>query len=233
MDRILSGGNSIADEEASLITLKEICVFSGVNIFAVLFGIFLWNIIWIKEYGANIPNVQYGTEEITTFFHTKNLKIFLKEFLKKFRAFEKKYLIRSIGTEAYIYLRFQKTILSLIMSMSIISLVLSFISTIAKQEKSFTRFIHDVLLDNKQMDNFNSFLHMLGVVIYTFLHFRFFSQMRREATNIYFERFDLLSRQKDYNWLSSRTLHISGLAPNERNSNLHLFFNVFLRYYLF
>ena len=52
------------------------------------------------------------------------------------------------------------------------------------------------------------------------LHFRYFSLIRSEAVSLYFERFDILSRTKDYNWLSSRTLHISGLEPHERNSIL-------------
>ena len=75
-------------------------------------------------------------------------------------------------------------------------------------------------MDNKYIDDFSSFLHLIGVVIYSFLHFRFFSILKNEAVNLYFERFDFLSRKKDYNWLSSRTLHISNLEPSERNSNL-------------
>ena len=207
----------------NMITSKELMIFAFFSFLMFLFGTFLWNLIWIKEYGGNIPNVQYGSEEITTFFHTKNYKIFLKEFFKKFSEFNKQYLIRSIGTEAYIYLIFQKMILKLLITMTIISLFLSFISTMSQKENGLSSFFHDFLMNNKHMDNFNSFLHMLGVVIYSFLHFRYFSVLKREAKNIYFERFDVLSRKKDYNWLSSRTLHISGLAPHERNSKNILF----------
>jgi len=180
----------------NMITSKELTLLVCICVLILFSGFYLWNIIWVKEYGVNIPNVQYGSEEMTTYFHTKNFIIFLKEFLKKFTEFDKKYLIRSIGTDAYIYLIFQKTIINLLMIIGV---------------------------NNKYMDNFSSFLHLIGVIIYTFLHFRFFSVLKREAKNIYFEKFDLLSRKKDYNWLSSRTLHISGLAPNERNSKNSLY----------
>lgn len=200
------------------ITSKELTLFIFFSFLLILIGIYLWNLIWIKEYGGNIPNVQYESEEITTFFHTKNFKIFINEFFKKFREFDKNYLIRSIGTDAYIYLIFQRMILSLLTTMTIISLIFSFISAMNHEETGIGSFFHDFLMNNKSMDNFNSFLHMLGVIIYSFLHFRFFSWLKREAKNIYFERFDRLSRNKDYNWLSSRTLHISGLAPHQRNS---------------
>lgn len=202
----------------NIITSTELSLFVCCSFILIGFGIYLWNFIWIKEYGGNIPNVQYESEEITTFFHTKNVKIFLREFLKKFRQFDKNYLIRSIGTEAYIYLIFQRMILRLLSTIAIISLIFSFISAMAHQERGISSFFHDFLMNNKNMDNFNSFLHLLGIIIYSFLHFRFFSGLKREAKNIYFEKFDRLSRNKDYNWLSSRTLHISGLAPHQRNS---------------
>ena len=102
--------------------------------------------------------------------------------------------------------------------MVFISLIISLISTLSIQEPSFLIFIEDFLFNNKKMDDFNSFLHLIAIFIYTFLHFRFFSQIRQEARNIYFEKFDMLSREKNFNWLSSRTLHISGLTPDDRNS---------------
>ncbi len=207
----------------NMITSKELTLLVCICVLILFSGFYLWNIIWVKEYGVNIPNVQYGSEEMTTYFHTKNFIIFLKEFLKKFTEFDKKYLIRSIGTDAYIYLIFQKTIINLLMIIGIISLILSFLSNISQKEFEIGSFFHDLLVNNKYMDNFSSFLHLIGVIIYTFLHFRFFSVLKREAKNIYFEKFDLLSRKKDYNWLSSRTLHISGLAPNERNSKNSLY----------
>jgi hypothetical protein len=213
--------NESADDNANnFITSKELLLFFCFSFIIIAIGTYLWNIIWIKEYGGNIPNVQYESEDITTFFHTKNIKIFISEFFRKFREFDKNYLIRSIGTDAYIYLIFQRMILRLISTIAIISLIFSFISAMSNKEKGISSFFHDFLMNNKNMDNFNSFLHMLGVIIYSFLHFRFFSGLKREAKNIYFERFDRLSRNKDYNWLSSRTLHISGLAPHQRNSKL-------------
>jgi len=213
--------NSINNNE-NMITSKELTLFICFSFLILFFGTYLWNLIWIKEYGGNIPNIQYESEEMTTFFHTKNYKIFLKEFFKKFSEFDKKYLIRSIGTDGYLYLIFQKMIINLLIVMTIISLILSFLSTMSQKEDKISSFFHDFLMNNKNMDNFSSFLHLIGVILYTFLHFRFFSGLKREAKNIYFERFDSFSRKKDFNWLSSRTLHISGLAPHQRNSKNEL-----------
>ena len=41
---------------------------------------------------------------------------------------------------------------------------------------------------------------------------------RKEVKQLYFERFDRMSNKKDFEWLTCRTLHVSGIAPTERNS---------------
>jgi hypothetical protein len=210
--------NNIASYQ--LISIKELLILFLSSIIFLIFGTYLFNKIWLSEYGGNLPNSQLENEELTTYFHTKNLRIFLEQFFKKFFDFEKNYLLRSIGTEAYMYLIFLKYVLRLLIIMVLVSLIISLISTLSNKEPSFFNFVEDFLFNNKKMDDFNSFLHLIAIFIYTFLHFRCFSQIRQEARNIYFEKFDLLSREKNFNWLSSRTLHISGLSSDDRNSKI-------------
>ena len=203
----------------NMISSYELLIFLIVNLIVILIGLYLWNYIWIKEYGGTIPNTQYDSEDLT-YFTSKNYKIFIGQFYKKYKEFDKSYLLRSIGMEAYIYLIFQRKVIKLLSVMAIMSFIFSFITTMAQPKNEIVSFFHYFLFQNKYTDNFTSVIRLLGVIIYTFLHFRYFSLIRSEAVSLYFERFDILSRTKDYNWLSSRTLHISGLEPHERNSIL-------------
>ena len=61
--------------------------------------------------------------------------------------------------------------------------------------------------------------YIIFLYLNTFLHFRCFNIIKKEAYYIYFSRFDKMSQKFDLNFLSSRTLHISGLAPEERNTD--------------
>jgi hypothetical protein len=201
------------------ISLREVSFFSSINLIAIITGIILWYYIWIKDYGIMIPNPQFSNEEEITFFNTKNFKMAVKEIWKRINLFDKKYLLRSIGHESYIYLIFQRQLMSLVFTMSFFSFLFSFISIFIYNSKDDEySAIHDFLLNNKFLNDFTTIIHVVSVIIFTFLHFRFFTIIKTEAKYLYFDRFDNMSSKKDSNWLSCRTLHISGLGPNERNS---------------
>jgi hypothetical protein len=203
------------------ITFEESLYFIIVNIVLLFIGVFLWYHIWIKNYGGEIPNPQMENESNLTFFNSKNFKIVVKELYKRLRNLDKVYMSRSVGIEAYVYLLFQRRMCSLIFSMASFSIffsVLTFLSKIKSPESS--RFF-DFFINNKYIDNFSTVIHIVSLFVFTFLHFRNFSIIKREAQYIYFDRFDKMSRKKDSDWLSCRTLHISGMGPNDRNSKFY------------
>lgn len=197
------------------LSLEEVILFTLINIIIILLGIILYHYIWIKDYGVMIPNPQ--SEAGMTFFNSKNFVIVFAELWKRIKEFDRMYLFNSIGIEGYIYLFFQRELISLIFTMAIFSFLFSFISnlTIEGTEKSA---FQDFLLNNKYLNDFTTIVHLISVALFTFLHFRFFRVIKAETKYIYFDRFDRMSRKKDSDWLSCRTLHVSGLAPNERNS---------------
>jgi hypothetical protein len=197
-------------------TFQEVGVFTLVNLVIILVGLVLWYYIWIRDYGVMIPNPQYYNEQEITFFNTKNFSIAIYEIWKRIKDFDKRYLIRSIGHESYIYLIFQRKLIYLIFTMSIFSLLFSFIASSFKAEEQNT--FQDILLNNKYLNDVTTIIHIISILLFTFLHFRFFTVIKTEASYLYFDRFDKMSNKKDADWLSCRTLHISGLAPNERNS---------------
>lgn len=199
-------------------TFQEVSVFTIVNLVIILVGLILWYYIWIRDYGVMIPNPQYSNEQEITFFNTKNFSIAIYEIWKRIKDFDKRYLIRSIGHESYIYLIFQRKLIYLIFTMSIFSLLFSFISISFKAEEQNT--FQDILLNNKYLNDVTTIIHIISILLFTFLHFRFFTVIKTEASYLYFDRFDKMSSKKDADWLSCRTLHISGLAPNERNSKI-------------
>jgi hypothetical protein len=207
----------MTDNNQSHISYVEVVLLINVNLIIVFVGIILWYLIWIKNYGGIIPISQIMNETSISYFNSKNFGIVVTEIWKRFREFNKNYLVRSIGTEGYVFLLFQRKIISLLTTISVISLIISFVNFLANQEKKFDDF-HDFLMDNKYLNEFSTAMHLTALIIYTFLHFRFFTVLKNQLKNLYFEHFDKMSRHKDADWLSCRTLHISGLSASQRNS---------------
>ena len=200
-----------------IVSIEEVILFFLVNLIILLFGIILYYYIWIKSYGGVIPVKQIGNEEELTFFNSKNFVIVITELWNKIKEFDKRYMIRSIGLESYVYLLFQRSLISLLFTMSIISIIISIFSTFLSDNSKNTS-IQNFFLNNKYLNDFTTKLHIISVILFTFLHFRCFSMIKTQAKYLYFDRFDQMSRNKSADWLSCRTLHVSGLGPNERSS---------------
>ena len=82
---------------------------------------------------------------------------------------------------------------------------------------------------DKDLYQFLSVTNITGIIFITILHFRSFSKLRREAFFHYYTRFMKMSENKDVNWLSCRTLHISGINTQDRLTSLmQTKLNVFL-----
>ena len=90
----------------SHVSYIEFIMLINVNLIIVFVGIILWYFIWIKEYGGLIPNPQISNETNISYFNSKNFGIVVNEILKRFNDFNKNYLLRSIGTEAYVFRKF-------------------------------------------------------------------------------------------------------------------------------
>ena len=211
----------------SHISIEETFVFLFANIALIVVGFIMWYYIWIKTYGIEIPNEQMHNERTLSYFSSKNLSLIMTHLCNKIYAFDKRYIIHSLGLENYIYLFFQRKIISLLITISVCSLMFSTVNYFLKDNSSPTQsnsllFILHFFINNnntKQTNNYISIVQVIAIIVYTLLHFRLFSIIKREASLTYFNRFDVLSRSKNADWLSCRTLHISGLAPHERNTD--------------
>jgi hypothetical protein len=214
-------------------SLGEITLFSAINLTMVFLGLLLWFFIWIKEYGIMLPLDQISNEINLTFFNTKSFSIAISEIFRRFKQFERKYLLRAVGPEAYVYLIFQRRLFSLVIIISIFSLIFSLVSFLVSENKSlFTFFLNNFSLDEHWI------IHLILIAVFSFAHFRCFYMIKEEVKFLFFDRFDKMSRKKDADWLSCRTLHISGLSPNERNSMLKSIFLIirvfnYLKFILF
>ena len=105
--------------------------------------------------------------------------------------------------------------------MSIFSFLMSLISFFLIQlvKKDPETNIEILLLSNKYINDITTVLQVIGLALFSILHFRTISSIKEDARQLYFELFDRMSNTKDFEWLTCRTLHVSGIAPNERNSN--------------
>ena len=82
--------------------------------------------------------------------------------------------------------------------------------------------LHIVLLNNLYLNEFSTILHLISLFIFTFLHFRFLTEVKRECQNVYLDRLKRMSKNKEEDWLSCRTLLISGIPNYERNGKFFL-----------
>lgn len=163
-----------------------------------------------------------NNNELLLYFHSKDVNFVVKELYKRLTQFEKNYMINSVGMEAYLYLLFQRKMIVIILIMCIISSLVALITTLSNlkeiKESSTFNIIHDFFLNNKFMNDFSSYMHIFSMVVVSFIHYRYMTIFKTECKFLYFERFDKMSRYKNYEWLRCRTLHLSGIAPHERNS---------------
>ena len=160
--------------------------------------------------------------EQVLYLQSKDINFVIKELYKRLTQFDKNYMINSIGMEAYLYLLFQRKIILILMIYTILSSGIALVTTLSNlkevQESSTYNIIHDFFLNNKFMNDFSSYMHILSLIVLSFIHFRYMTVFKTECKFLYFERFDKMSRYKNYEWLRCRTLHLSGIAPNERDS---------------
>lgn len=206
-------------------TLLLITIILGVDFAFLLLAVVFWYVIWVRVYGCSIPNRLYDERNYTN-FNSKNIRMVVKELLSKLQLFEKEYIVSTCGFESFAYLVFQRqTILFLIITLfiSLSFAVAGFIINFSTyQTKAFT--VQDVLVDllfrNNSLNEYTSYFHISCMVLFILLQIRFLTIVKRELKELYFSRFDKLSRKKTFEWLSCRTLHISGIAPYERNVSL-------------
>ena len=199
------------------IGIYETLLFLLINIIYLMIGFILWHILWVSRHGVEIPNLI--SKNTITYFSSRNFSLVLREIWNRMWRLDSNYLTSAIGYEAYNFLLYERTILSTLFTFFIISLFLflcrAYGNIFFPKEKDFLQFL--------------SVSNITGIILITFFHFRSFEKLKREALHFYYERFRKMSQNKDVNWLSCRTLHISGINPHERlTSIMQNKLNVFL-----
>ena len=199
------------------ISIYETLLFLLINIIYLMIGFILWHVLWVSRHGVEIPNLI--SKNTITYFSSRNFSLVLREIWNRMWRLDSNYLTSAIGYEAYNFLLYERTILSTLFTFFIISIFLflcrAYGNIFFPKEKDFLQFL--------------SVSNITGIILITFFHFRSFAKLKREAFHLYHERFRKMSQNKDVNWLSCRTLHISGIDPHERLTSLmQTKLNVFL-----
>jgi len=197
--------------------IYETLLFLLFNFIYLMIGFILWHVLWVSRHGVEIPNLI--SKNTITYFSSRNFSLVLKEIWERMWKLDSTYLTSAIGYEAFIFLLFQRVILSALFSYFLISICLFLCRTYG----------YVFFPKEKDLDQFLSVTNITGIILITFIHFRSFFKLKREAFYHYYNRFMKMSENKDVNWLSCRTLHISGINPQERLTSLmQTKLNVFL-----
>ena len=201
----------------SSFSIYETILFLLFNLLYLMIGFILWDIFWVTKHGVEIPNLI--SKNTITYFSSRNFSLVLKEIWDRMWKLDTTYLTSAIGYEAYNFLLYQRTILSTLFSFFLISIFLFLCRTYG----------HIFFRKEKDLQEFLSVTNIFGIITITIFHFRSFAKLKREAFRLYYSRFMKMSENKDVNWLSCRTLHISGINPQERLTSLmQTKLNVFL-----
>ena len=197
--------------------IYETVLFLLFNIIYLMVGFILWHVLWVSRHGVEIPNLI--SKNTITYFSSRNFSLVLKEIWERMWKLDSTYLTSAIGYEAFTFLLFQRMILSTLFSFFLISICLFLCRTYG----------HLFFPKDEDLEQFLSVTNISGIILITFIHFRSFLKLKKEAFYHYYTRFMKMSENKDVNWLSCRTLHISGINPQERLTSLmQTKLNVFL-----
>jgi len=166
---------------------------------------------------------QYLRDGDLVYFQSKDVSFVMTEIYRRIKEFDYSYITKSCGNESFIYLLFQRNMINLIFMMTIVSatesLLITTLNIVKDNRANWYKIIYNFFLNNKDLESdYSVILHILTCVIFTLLHYRFVNILKNESKLLYFERYINNSKNKDCEWLSARTLHISGIKPNERNS---------------
>ena len=197
--------------------IYETLLFLLFNIIYLMIGFILWHVLWVSRHGVEIPNLI--SKNTITYFSSRNFSLVLKEIWERMWKLDSTYLTSAIGYEAFIFLLFQRVILSALFSYFLISICLFLCRTYG----------YVFFPKQEDLEQFLSVTNITGILLITLIHFRSFLKLKKEAFYHYYNRFMKMSESKDVNWLSCRTLHISGINPQERLTSLmQTKLNVFL-----
>ena len=192
--------------DINTITLYETIIFFLIILILLLIGFISWYFLWIKNLGVEIPQL---INNKIIYFSSRNISLILENIYSILSKFDFVYIIETLGYEAYVFLMFQRKIINVFFSYFILSIIL-FICN------NYCKFLFK---SDDSYESFKSTCNIISIILITFLHFRIFHIIRKTAYYNYFSRFDKMSQNYDVNWLTCRTLHISGIAPEERNTS--------------
>lgn len=105
------------------------------------------------------------------FYKTKTYHIFIMFISNIIKKLDMDYWITHTGTDGYLYLLFQRRFLKLLLFFSVISLIIS-VPVNATSGTSYEDWFERTTLNNKELSNLKSWVHVLLVLIFTLLTIR-------------------------------------------------------------
>lgn len=130
-------------------------------------------------------------------------------------AFNTEYITLNCGLDAYIYLLFQRKMMKLMLFYAVLSLVFAIPINIVSST-SGEEWFEKMTLNNKELTALSCWVHTILLIVFSAATMYTFYQMKHEARTIYVRMQLENSKTKDHEWLKTRTVHVRGLAPNDR-----------------
>lgn len=134
------------------------------------------------------------------------------------RRLDMEYWSTHCGVDGYLYLLFQRRILKLVFAMAIISLTVA-IPINMHSGKSMEDWFERTTLNNKEMTQLRSWVHVALIGVFSFLTARTISAIRSEAREAYKFYYKDMSKNRDHEWLKVRTVHVKGILPQDRRGD--------------
>ena len=203
--------------------LEAIWIVLLLNLLIFFLACLIARIVWINGIGLEIPidkkfyDVEFKKKRV--FCSTSSFKVFWEFYMKIMTAFNPEYLTLNWGIDAYIYMLFQRKMMKLMLFYAVLSLIFAIPINIMTS-RSGEEWFEKMTLNNKELDTLSCWVHAFLMIIFTIATIYTFYELKLEARKVYAEMQLKRSQLKDYEWLKTRTVHVRGLAPNDRKGQV-------------
>jgi hypothetical protein len=199
--------------------LEAISIVLFFNLLIFFIWWFISRVVWINQIGVEIPidrkfyDVEFKKKRV--YCSTSSFSVFWDFYIKIMTAFNAEYFTLNWGIDAYIYMLFQRKMMKLMLFYAVLSLIFAIPINIVSSS-SGEEWFEKMTINNKELTYLSWWTHTFLMIVFTMATLYTFYELKVEARNIYAEVQLKRSRTKDFEWLKTRTVHVRGLAPNDR-----------------
>lgn len=180
-----------------------------VNLVLLTLAFLIWKRTWLERFGLEVPE----EGDSSTFRHYSVSGVFSR-LLGRLWDLKPEYWLQHCGTEAYLYLLYQRSMIRLLLIYSAVVVVATIPLNLAtSQEEAF--FTRTTIAGG--LSSYASWFQVALVYFFSIGVFITTAGLRQQAGKVLLEHAQDSQRLYDHEWLLARTVHVRGLDKADRS----------------